>query len=382
MIQLSISLGECPLGVFAYDERGEMIASATFPHDAREISGKLSLIRKGGPTEEHLELTRRLLEEGHEEFVLESDELASELREKFERASFRVEVPNLANLKLRESLPEIAEKLGFENVKKLLRDVNILITREMMREEVSERDKIVIESINTLDELDKTTNTLYERIKEWYGIHFPELERYISDHLKYLELISELGRRDNFTKEKLVGMDVPEGTAKDIQKEAEKSIGADLDELDIEAIQASVGKILSLQEAREKISDYLDGLMEQVAPNIKTLVGRLLGARLISLAGGLEDLAKMPSSTIQVLGAEKALFRSLQKGTKPPKHGVIFQHPEIRGSPKSIRGKIARALAGKLAIAARVDAMSGRYVGDELKEEVEGRIESIKREEG
>jgi rRNA biogenesis protein Nop56/Nop58 len=118
--------------------------------------------------------------------------------------------------------------------------------------------------------------------------------------------------------------------------------------------------------------------MKEVAPNITALVGPTLGARLLSLAGSLEDLAKMPASTIQVLGAEKALFRALRKKGRPPKHGVIFQYPDIHTSPRWQRGKIARALAAKLAIAARVDQFSGRFIGDKLNEELKKRIEEIK----
>jgi nucleolar protein 56 len=118
--------------------------------------------------------------------------------------------------------------------------------------------------------------------------------------------------------------------------------------------------------------------MEEVAPNIKTLTGSLLGARLIAIAGGLTNLAKRPASTIQVLGAEKALFRSLKTGTRPPKHGIIFQHAYLHDAKRWHRGKIARALAGKLAIAARIDAFGGRCAGEELKANLEKRIEEIR----
>ena len=118
--------------------------------------------------------------------------------------------------------------------------------------------------------------------------------------------------------------------------------------------------------------------MEEVAPNIKALAGTLLGARLIALGGRLENLAKKPASTVQVLGAEKALFRSIRTGTHPPKHGIIFQHTMIHESKQWQRGKIARVLAGKLAIASRIDAYGGRYMGDKLIEDLEKRVKEIK----
>lgn len=354
--------------------------SETFREGTREIANKMYQIQQGKATDEHIELVGNLINQNYTEFSIESSKIASELKENFEEVSFEVEIPNPANKQLRKSIRDIAKDLDFEDVQKILRDVNILMTREALKREASERDKIIIENIDIIDELDESINTLYGRIREWYGIHFPELDRHISETTEYLQLILELGRRKNFTNENLDELGISDKKAEKIVKDSKDSIGAKFDEMDIEAIQRNVEKIIELQEIREKNTDYLDGLMEQVAPNIKTLVGSLIGARLISLAGGLEDLAKMPSSTIQVLGAEKALFRSLNEGAKPPKHGIIFQYPKIRGSPEKERGKIARALAGKLVIAARVDAMSGKFVGDDLKEEVEERIESIKKE--
>jgi nucleolar protein 56 len=155
-------------------------------------------------------------------------------------------------------------------------------------------------------------------------------------------------------------------------------MGAPLGKFDSAIIQKLASEISDLYKLREQIEDYLETAMDEVAPNLKALVGAKLAARLMSLAGGLKELAMMPASTIQVLGAEKALFRHLRTGAKPPKHGVIFQYPAINRSPWWQRGKIARALAGKLAIAARVDYFSGEYIGEELKKELEQRIKEIK----
>jgi nucleolar protein 56 len=129
---------------------------------------------------------------------------------------------------------------------------------------------------------------------------------------------------------------------------------------------------------RNSLEKYVDSVMEEVAPNVKTVGGSLLGARLMALSGGLLNLAKLPASTIQVLGAEKALFRSLKTKARPPKHGIIFQHPLIHDGKRWQRGKIARALAGKLSIAARVDAFKGEFMGDRLKADLDKRIEEIR----
>lgn len=377
---MTVYIGECPLGIFAFDNQLNLIESEPFSNDTRKIANKMYKIQEDEPTKEHFQLFEKLLEENYEKFSLESKQIVSEIKKKFENAEIEIEVPNPANEKLRSSMREIGEDLEFDDVHQLIRDVNILMTRKALKREASERDKIIIETIDIIDELDETINSLYGRIEEWYGIHFPELERHISENSKYLQLISEIGNREKFNKEELTDLDLPEQKAEKIEKDSNNSIGAEFDEKDIGAIQENVEKARGLEESRKETVEYLDGLMEQVAPNIKTLVGGPLGARLISLAGGLKELAKKPSSTIQVLGAEKALFRSLNEGAKPPKHGIIFQYPDIRGSPEEKRGKIARALAGKITIAARVDSLSGKFVGDKLDKELKERIESIKEE--
>ena len=135
---------------------------------------------------------------------------------------------------------------------------------------------------------------------------------------------------------------------------------------------------MELYKARRKLDSYVEKLMGEVAPNIRILAGSSLGARLVSLAGGLENLSRMPASTIQILGAEKALFRSMKTGALPPKHGAIFQHQDIHQALRWQRGKIARALSGKIAIAARVDAFRGEFMGEKLKIELDARVREIK----
>ena len=137
-------------------------------------------------------------------------------------------------------------------------------------------------------------------------------------------------------------------------------------------------KVLDLYNIRQSLENYVESVMDEVAPNIKEVGGSLLGARLISMVGGLMNLAKLPASTMQILGAEKALFRSLKTKARPPKHGIIFQHPLIHDAKRWQRVKIARALAGKLSIAARVDAFKGKYAGDELKADLNKRVKEVK----
>jgi nucleolar protein 56 len=255
----------------------------------------------------------------------------------------------------------------------------MLLTRKGLREEAAERDRLIVQSINMLDEIDKSANTISGHIREWYSIHFPELDRLVPDHQSYLKLVLDLGTRDKFASSVIkTAVQLPDEDIEKIAQAAQSSLGAPFDELDVKAIRDCAEEVFTMYEVRGEISEYIDGLMAQVAPNIKAVVGGAIGARLISLAGGLAHLARLPASTIQVLGAEKALFRALRSHAKPPKHGVIYQYPDIRGSPKLQRGRIARALAGKITIAARVDAMSGVFVGERLAEDFKSRVTEIK----
>ena len=374
-----VDISECVLGVFAFDENGRMIGSVQFPREAREVASRLGLVRSGTPTDEHRELIKKLIDGGYKQFYLESKELTLQLRAEFKDVSFEVSVPNKAGEILRGSLHEVAKSADVEQVSELVREVNLLLTREQLRKEAAERDKLIIQAIDMLDELDKTINIMVGRIREWYSIHFPELDRLVPEHQEYLKLILEIGPREKFTAQAIqAAVGFPEKRIKKILKAAETSLGSAFDSMDVQAMHNCAKEVLAMGEVRERVAQYVDGLMAQVAPNIHAVVGGGIGARLISLAGGIEELARKPASTLQVLGAEKALFRALRTHRRPPKHGVIYQYPDIRGAPRWQRGKMARALAGKLTIAARVDALSGEFVGDKLAADLKVRMADIK----
>jgi len=260
----------------------------------------------------------------------------------------------------------------------LIHDVSNAMVRTGVREASGKRDLLISQTIFIIDDLDRTFNLFANRLREWYGYHFPELGSLVERSDSYVQLISSLGERSNFTIEALIKLGLGAQRAEKISATAQASMGTDMDEKDLDEIRSFSTSLLESYTSRNRIERYLDGLMKEVAPNIRELGGSTLGARLIATAGGLGNLSKKSSSTIQVLGAEKALFRSLKTGTKPPKHGLIFQHKDIHQSPRWQRGKIARALAGKLAIAARLDFYGGKYLGDELKAEFDKRVEEIK----
>jgi nucleolar protein 56 len=371
---------ECVIGILGFDEQNNLVEGVLFLKDPKKIAESLTKIEAGKIIDETVSLIEKLKEKGYTFFVFENAEIARNAHEKL-KIAVEVVRPSEAGEMLRGNLEKFAVKLGFVKEGAELRDwthkVSIELTKMRVRKAGEKRDQVVAQAIQTIDDIDKTVNLFMGRIREWYGLHFPELDRLVEKHETYARLVIDLGRRVNFTAESLEKEDLPKNKAEQISKVAEKSMGADLEDNDLTQIQTLCKNTLQLYDMRQKLEGYMDSTMEEVAPNIKALAGSLLGARLIALTGGISNLAKMPASTVQVLGAEKALFRSLKTGTRPPKHGIIFQHTIIHEGKRWQRGKMARALAGKLAIAARSDAFSGHYIGDGLKAGFERRIKEI-----
>jgi nucleolar protein 56 len=260
-----------------------------------------------------------------------------------------------------------------------VREVSLELARGEVGRRMAERDRSVVGASRLLEEVDRSLNLLVGLLREWYSLHFPELGELVGDHERYLRLLVSLGGRGEFREERLVELGLTPEEASRISAAARSSLGAGMGEEDLERLRESGRAVLELLSLRRGLAEYLDRKMEEVAPNLRAVVGSLLAARLLSLAGGLERLARMPASTIQVLGAEKALFRALRSKGKPPKHGVIYRFPPLRSAPKKLRGKIARAVAGKVSIAARVDLLGGGYLGERLSSELERRLEEIRR---
>jgi nucleolar protein 56 len=371
---------ECVIGILGFDEQNNLVESVLFPKDPKKIAENLAKIEAGKIIDEIATLVEKLKEKGYTFFVFENADIARDAHDKL-KIAVEVARPSEAGELLRGNLEKYTVKLGFVKEGAELRDwthkVSVELTKMRVRKAGEKRDLVVAQAIQTIDDVDKTVNLFMGRIREWYGLHFPELDRIVEKHETYARLVVDLGRRDKFTFENLEKEDLPKNKAEQIAMVAEKSMGADLEDDDLTQIQTLCKNALQLYDMRQKLEGYMDSTMDEVAPNMKALVGSLLGARLIALTGGLINLAKMPASTVQVLGAEKALFRSLKTGARPPKHGIIFQHTLIHEGKRWQRGKIARALAGKLAIAARSDAFSGHYIGDGLKASFERRIKEI-----
>lgn len=262
--------------------------------------------------------------------------------------------PNPAGEFLRSHAFEIAEEHGI-NLKERLHSIALILTKEGVRKSSEKKDKLIVECVRALDEIDQTLNVFSERLREWYSLYYPELDKKIGDNYRYAQ-------------------EVYQGTQK------KGSMGADLELQDEGALREFAQCIVDLFCERKRLEEYITSETQRIAPNLSSLLGAVLSARLMSSAGGLEELARLPSSTIQVLGAEKALFRHLRTGAKPPKHGLIFQHPLVNRAPKKLRGKISRSLAAKIAILSRVDCYSSEFVADDVEEKLHKRVARVRGE--
>lgn len=239
-----------------------------------------------------------------------------------------------------------------------LREFALQLSSARVTEVSQSPDLHVIQSIKALDEMDVMINGLSSRLREWYGLHFPELDNIIDSINGYAQIVLA-GKRSLLSKQVYEDAGFPESKVEMLSVVQEKSRGGDISDQNLVIVQSIAKQILEMIQIRREIETHIDNEMKTIAPNLSVILGTAVGARILAKAGSLKKLSSMPASTIQVLGAEKALFRSLKTGTQPPKHGILFQHPVVHASPKWQRGKMARAIASKAAIASRVDVYGG-----------------------
>ena len=256
-----------------------------------------------------------------------------------------------------------------------LREFAISLSSSKVTEVSESPDLHIIQAINTLDDTDKIINAISSRLREWYGLHFPELDNIIDSINGYAQIVLA-GKRENISDDVFVNAGFPDSKVQMLSLVKEKSRGGDITEENLQAVQGLAKNILELFDLRKKLEDQVEEQMKKNAPNITAVLGTTVGARILAKAGSLNKLATMPASTIQVLGAEKALFRALKTGSNPPKHGLLFQHAVVHAAPRWQRGKIARAIAAKAAIASRVD-VHGDGLNDTLLEKLNIRVKEI-----
>ncbi|MHA1764473.1 MAG: hypothetical protein ACTSYC_12065, partial [Promethearchaeota archaeon] len=368
---------DCYIGIFAVDEAGNIINFQDFNEAREQKIDFFREIKNETLTREYKTFLNELVNSGFNEFLFDNQELADLTFNELGYSSNLVKDSNEFR-NFRFNLTSHLNRIGIHKSQAdLLREYKeiseTLIKYHVSRAGESE-DLMIIQTIETIDQIKKSISSFTMRLREWYGLYFPELtDKIIDDEIVLARMISYLGERALFTEENLKNyFNFSEHLVQLLQEKAKSSMGA---EIDISMVQAFANQILSLNDYRVELEEYLSRWMEQVAPNLNAIIGSLIGAKLMAKAGSLKKLAFMPASRIQLLGAEKALYRFLKTGQKIPKHGLIFQWNQIRGSPVSIRGNIARLIASKIAIAAKIDYFGGEFKGYLLSHEINEKIE-------
>ncbi|NXF13959.1 NOP56 protein, partial [Smithornis capensis] len=281
---------------------------------------------------------------------------------------------------IRLHFPALVRGLTAQSAAKAQLGLGHSYSRAKVKFNVHRVDNMIIQSISLLDQLDKDINTFSMRVREWYGYHFPELIKIVPENSMYCRVAKFIGNRRELSEESLEGLEeivMDSAKARAILEASRSSMGMDISPLDLINIESFSRRVISLSEYRRGLQEYLRSKMSQVAPSLSALIGEVVGARLISHAGSLTNLAKYPASTVQILGAEKALFRALKTRGNTPKYGLIFHSTFIGRAAAKNKGRISRYLANKCTIASRIDCFSEvptSVFGDKLREQVEERL--------
>lgn len=321
---MKVFVVKSPIGAFAFSESGELVYYKIFSNDAAKAL----------------------------------NEFEQPLPQDFFEAlsSYKIHEDKSVHALLRKHLREYALSLGFaksnEELNEFLSAFALLWSRKRMKEQMN-RDRFLIQASNALEDTIKIENLLSERFREWYSLHYPELKNVSAD------MVMKHGSRENFPGFK-------------------DSVGVDLTESDLEIIQEHAKNLKAIQDYRKGLEKYIRLTCKEIMLNFSSLIDALLAARFLALAGSLEKLAKMPASSIQLLGAEKALFRHLREKGKSPKYGILFLDPRIHTAPDEQRGRIARVISSKMMQAVRIDFYSGRDESQRLRNELQEEIKKVK----
>ena len=257
-------------------------------------------------------------------------------------------------------------------------------SRSRCAQDVNRQDKPITQTIALIEQMDKDINTFAMRLKEWFAWHFPEMTKICNDNAIYARLVNLCdAKRDNLTddrKDEIATVTLDEEKAQQILDAVKISMGMDINDGDALQVKKWSERVIELIAFRESLCEFLKQRMTAVAPNLQALIGEIVGSKLIAHAGGLTNLSKYPASTIQILGAEKALFRALKTKGKTPKYGLLFNSTFIGRAGTANKGKISRYLANKCAIASRIDCFSEfptSKIGESLRDQVEERLKFV-----
>ncbi len=362
-------------GIVALDEQHRVIQSVRF--DIASMVHSYRAVKNGMAFDQLAGMIESLKSQGYGSAAANEDALARIMTQHGIDTSLIGSDEQLALLEKKVSIMLNANFATNEfEAANLLRKFALDLSSIKVGEISAKRDLHVVQAVNALDEIDKIINAMGSRLREWYGLHFPELDAMMQSLPAYCEIVSKEGAREKFDHDilKHIGL---QDRADDIMNAASSSKGGAITAENLAVLQKLAEEIRHLHTIRDSLATHLEQEMDTVAPNMKEILGATIGARMIAKVGSLERLAMLPASTIQVIGAEKALFRALKTGSRPPKHGIIFQHPLVHSAPRWQRGKIARAIAAKAVIAARMDAYKG-VKEPSLMSKLNERIEEIR----
>ena len=358
---------QCIAGFIAFDEDLQIVDYKLFTED--EVVSNLIKIEENEILDEEIELINGIkLDSIDDKIIIETTKRKSQYKELENYENIEVKTPNKGGEHLRSNIDKVFEEIGFSKSQDEITQIYEKLAIHKIKKSSQEEDKLLIQAINSVDDIDESISKLVERIRDWYTIYFPEMDT-ISNNETYIKLIAESENRE----------DILENFNEHFTEEIEESTGADIEEDDLLMLKSFAESIYSLQKSRKELETYIDSKMEAIAPNLRDLLGSTLGAKLIAHIGSIKRLATYPASVIQIMGAEKAIFRHLKTGERPPKHGLIFQHPSVRGAKWWNRGKIARNLALKITLAVRKDVFSGEY-NPSIAEDYLKKVEQIEKE--
>lgn len=338
-----------PVCVFAFDEKKSLVKSVFFEGSKEEKAEAFKDCQGDKLSKYEADIA---------EFLKSKDQNAEIIFE-VRKQEFKSEFPNKGGDALRENLEKVIIGSGkFRSMKEYYDEtlnVVLVLTKEKIKGSVTD-DKLIIQAVNAIDDITNSANILSVRLREWYGFVNPELSERISSHETFISAIVDSSYNKG---------------------EKETKMGAVLKDEDLRKIEEFAYVLKYLYDEKRNLEKYVEAKVSQFLPNTSAIIGTALASRLLAIGGGLEKLSKFPSSTIQVIGAEKALFRHLRGVGTSPKHGLIFQSPIVNQARRDVRGKVARLLASKLSIAIKIDYFKGKFIGDKLKKDIDEKIKTI-----
>ncbi|XP_037552607.1 nucleolar protein 58 isoform X4 [Nematolebias whitei] len=324
-------------------------------------------------------LKKVVAKEAHEQLAISDAKLGGVIKDKLDLSC--VHSPAVAELMrcIRTQMENLISGLPPREMSAMSLGLAHSLSRYKLKFSPDKVDTMIVQAISLLDDLDKELNNYIMRCREWYGWHFPELGKVVTDNLAYCRTVRTVGDRTNVSSTDLSEI-LPEEVEAEVKLAAEISMGTEVSEQDIANIQHLCDQVIEISEYRAQLYDYLKNRMMAIAPNLTVMVGELVGARLISHAGSLLNLAKHPASTVQILGAEKALFRALKTRKDTPKYGLIYHASLVGQTTAKNKGKISRMLAAKTALAIRYDALgedTNAEMGVENRAKLEVRLRQL-----